>query len=236
MPEGKFTKYIFDPKHKVGGPKGNFFTKELGIHPEDWRFLAAQFYEGLLLSDLKDLKLENWDDGYGFRFNIYLRVQGRTGVTAVVRTGWMMRPRALPSLVSATPANRNLNVVQPPLPRILAPGVRTDTDWATLLAWAEVAGTRALNEAVPTPMFLHGFPPLAEGEMGVGTVRVPDARRGFANWLIRSGSAKRHPRGGALILSPSTTFSLDRSKAWAHAFASVLVMNGLTAETEALLT
>jgi hypothetical protein len=236
MPEGKFTKYLFDPDHKDGASKGAFFTGVLGIQPDDWRFLAAQFYDGLLLSKLEDMEFRDWDDGYGIRFNTYIRIQGRAGATAVVKAGWMMRPGFLPSLSSAMPARRDRNAVQPPLPPILPPGERTDVDWKTLWAWAAVAGTRALREAVPTPMFLEGFPPLAEGEVGFGAVRVPDARRGFARWLILSGHAERHFRSGAVVCSPPETASFERGMAWAKAFAKVLMMNGLTAEIEEHLT
>jgi len=232
MPEGKFTKYIFDHQHKDGAPKGKFFTETIGIEPDDWRFLAAQFYDGLLLSKPENLELRDWGSGYGMRFNAAMRVQGRTGTTAAVKTGWMMRPGALPSLASAMPADRDLELIQPPSPPILEPGVWTDKDWALLYCWAEAAGVLALSTTVPTPMFLHGFSPIAEGEMGFGVVRVPDARRGFARWLIRNSLAERHAYGGAMLFSPSSTASLDRGVAWAHAFVKVLTMNGLTAEVE----
>jgi hypothetical protein len=168
MPEGKFTHYLFSEEHEDGGPKAEFFIHTLGINPDDWRYLAAQFYEGLLAAKPEDVELKDWGDGYGARFNAYMRVQGRSGVTAVVKTGWMMRPGALPSLASAMPDDPRRNVVQPPPPQILPPGLKTDGDWKTLWEWADAAGMRALEEVVPTPLFLQGYPPIAEGEMGFG--------------------------------------------------------------------
>lgn len=232
MPESKFTKYLFNADHKTGGPKSKFFTETLGIEPDDWRFLAAQFYEGLLLAAPEDVELRDWGDGYGLRFNAYIRVQGRSGVTAVVKTGWMMRPGRIPSLSSAMPADPTRRVVQPSAPPILPPGPRNDADWADLWTLANNAGAEAMEKTVPTPMFVEGFAPIAEGERGLGFVRVPDAQRDFAHWLLAQGLAHQHPGGDAVVCSPSSTNSLERGASWAQAFARVLMLNGMDAKVE----
>ncbi len=231
MPEGKFTHYLFNVEHEKGGPKSRFFTETLGIEPDDWRFLAAQFYEGLLRANPEDVELQDWGAGYGMRFNAYMRVQGRSGVTAVVKTGWMMRPQTLPSLSSAMPADPRRKVVQPSPPQILPPKAETDADWAKLWSWADDAGVRALEKTVPTPLFLQGFPRVAEGKSGFGIVRVSDARRGFALWLARRGPGMR-ASGDAVVRRPPSTNSLERGVAWARAVARVLKLNGLNVEVE----
>ncbi len=197
---------------------------------------TAQFYEGLLRATLEDLELREWDKGYGMRFNAYMRVQGRTGVTAVVKTGWMMTPGRRPSLSSAMPDDTRLNVVHPPVPSILPPGQKNSSDWARLWAWANDAGTHALREAVPTPVFPVGLPPAPEGESGLGIVRVLDANSEFAQWLTRDGPGRFDERNAAVVHSPAPTISLERGVAWAWAVAKVLTLNGFAVEVEENLT
>src|SRR5579862_4549659 len=75
LPDGKFTHYLFNRDHKRGGAKASFIIDELGFDPEDWRYLAAQFYDGLLLSKPRDLRIHRWeDDQYGARFNTFVQV------------------------------------------------------------------------------------------------------------------------------------------------------------------
>ena len=76
MPERKFTRYLFDKFHKDGKSKAKFFIDTLRIDPNDWRYLAAQFYEGLLSARLEDIEYRDWKNGYGIQFNAYIRVPG----------------------------------------------------------------------------------------------------------------------------------------------------------------
>jgi hypothetical protein len=232
MPEGKFTHYLFNREHKEGGPKSAFFIDVVGIDPEDWRYLAAQFYQGLLRAEPDDLELRDWSDGYGMRFSVQMRIRGRSGIEAVVRTGWMLKPGSLPSLSSAMPGDRNAEVVDPGAPPILRPGPRTDESWATLWGWASAAGIRALEAVVPTPMYLVGYPPIPEGEMGSAAIRVRDARRGLARWLARSGIGQGDGYGGTVVFDENPGTSLERALAWARAVALVLKLNGIEAEIE----
>jgi hypothetical protein len=230
MPEGKFTHYLFNRQHKEGGPKSAFFIDVLGIDPDDWRYLAAQFYQGLLMAKPDDLELKDWGDGYGMRFNVQMRIRGRSDAEAVVRTGWMLKPGGLPSLSSAVPGDRNAYVVDPGEPPILPPGPRTDESWAALWGWASAAGIRALEAVVPTPMYLVGFAPIPEGEMGSATIRVRDARRGLARWLAKSGIGETDGYGGTVVFDENPGTSLERAVAWARAVALVLKLNGIEAE------
>lgn len=232
MPEGKFTRYLFNPDSADGAPKGAFLVKEMDLDPEDWRFLAAQLYEGLLTVPAEDLEHRAWDGGYGIRFNLHLAIQGRTGRSVAVRSGWMLRPGTLPSLSTVFPADKGRNYPRMASPPILPPGPRTATDWERLFDWANAAGQAAAGVAVPTPMFIQGGEIIAEGAFGSASVRVPDARRGFARWLIEAGGGDRHYKSGAMISNPDRQISLDRNRAWAMAFARVLKMNGLVAEVE----
>lgn len=232
MPEGKFTGYLFNPDSVKGAPKGAFLVKEIGLDPDDWRFLAAQLYEGLLTVSPEDLEYQTWEGGYGIRFNLHLVVRGRTGRSVSVRSGWMLRPGALPSLSTVFPAKKGGDHPLMNSPPILPPGPRTALDWSQLYAWANEAGQRAAASAVPTPMFIQGGEIVHEGAFGSASVRVPDARRGFARWLVQTGLGDRHYRSGGMVFNPDRQASLDRNQAWATAFARVLTMNGLPATVE----
>ena len=179
-----------------------------------------------------DLELRDWDGGYGMRFNVQMRIRGREGAEGVVRTGWMLKPGSLPSLSSAVPGDRDADVVDPGEPPILPPGLRTDQSWAALWGWASAAGIRALEAVVPTPMYLVGYPPIPEGEMGSVAVRVRDARRGLARWLARSGIGQGDGYGGTVVFDENPGTSLERAVAWARAVALVLKLNGIEAEIE----
>ena len=74
LPDGKFTDYLFNRDHHEGVPKRVFVIDELGFEPDDWRYLAAQFYDGLLLSEPRDLIIKRWKDSYGARFNVFVEI------------------------------------------------------------------------------------------------------------------------------------------------------------------
>lgn len=229
MPDGKFTKYLFDLSHKDGGGKAKFFIETLGFDPEDWRFLAAQFYDGLLLSEPHDLEVKHWDQDFGAQFNVYIRVRSRTGADAIVRTGWILRPGRLPQLVTAVPDQDQAVVVEPPTPPIVAPAATPEEFNAQLFEFAHKAGLEAHDTTLPTPLFLKDFGVIEEGEAGSASVAIKDVDGGFAQW------ARRHEKGaliegdGLHISAPSPSQSIDRKQAYARAFARVLALNGIAA-------
>lgn len=232
MPEGKFTQYLFNREHKDGSSKAAFIIDELGIDPEDWRYLAAQFYYGLAGAQPTALAFNEWKDGYGVRFDVEMRVRNRAGKTAVINTGWNINPGTLPSLSTAHPGKRDAGAVEPGDVPILPPGSCTDSDWAQLWKWANDAGVRAAETLIPTPMYVVDYEPVAEGEVGTALVRVLDARKGIARWLSRHGSGESDGYGGSVVFSPIPSQSFDRAAAWARAVALTLRLNGIEAEVE----
>lgn len=232
MPEGKFTKYLFDRASKDGKSKAAFLIDDLGIDPEDWRYLAAQFYSGLLIAEPNAVKLNEWKTGYGARFDVPMRIRNRAGKTAVIVTGWNMNPGALPSLSTAYPGPRDAEAIEPGEPPILPPGARGDAEWSQLWGWATAAGVQAGESHVPTPMFLSGIAAISEGECGTALVRVFDARRGLARWLKREGLGDTDGYGGVVAFSPIPSQSIDRAKVWAQTVASILRLNGIEADVQ----
>lgn len=232
MPDGKFTEYLVNREHKQGGSKAAFFIDVLGIDPEDWRYLAAQFYFGLQSAQPEKLDFREWEAGYGMRFNVDLKVCGRAGQSAVVRTGWMMKPGSLPTLSTAVPGEKTADLPDPVAPPILPPGQRGDAEWAQLWEWANTAGTMAGTAAVPTPMYVVDYEPVSEGECGGASVRVRDARRGLARWLKNQGLGDTDSYGGVAVFSPIVSQSRDRAIVWAREVIVTLKLNGIDAELE----
>lgn len=236
LPEGKFTGYLFDRNHPNGGPKAQFIIDVLGFDPEDWRYLAAQLYDGLLLSEPRGLSVEQWEGGLGARFNALVRVTSRTGKSGILRTGWTLRPGYLPHLVTAVPDRSEVGLVTPPTPPVLSPMVKGDDRWAKLFMMAHENGRSAHAAILPTPMILEDFGVIEEGECGSASVLVADARRGFARWLIKTGRGYHGHKGGAAIPCHLPPQSLERASAYANAFARVLALNGVLARVHSFYT
>lgn len=227
---------MFDPGHKDGGPKAKFLIEELGFDPEDWRFLAAQFYDGLLLSEPRDLELRHWGSGYGAKFNTYVQVTSRSGKSGVLRTGWMLEPEKLPKLSTAFPDRPENGVIKPPIPPVLEPARRDDDWWSNLYDLAHQQGEAAHAVTLPTPLFLQEFDVIEEGECGSSSIHVADARTGFARWLIKTGKGYHGYKGGAQAPCPIASQSADRAEAYANGFARVLALNGISASVETRYT
>ena len=227
LPDGKFTDYLFNRNHPKGGPKARFIIDQLDFIPDDWRYLAAQFYDGLLISGPRDLRIERWDGGYGARFNCLINVTSRTGKSGILRTGWMLEPHKLPRLATAIPDREDDTVVSPPAPPVLRPELKGDERWSALLALCHEHGHAAHETTLPTPMILTNYNVIEDGQCGVAHVHIADARRGFARWLVRSGHGNRGYKGGASVSCRVRSQSLERAKAYAKAFARVLAFNGV---------
>jgi hypothetical protein len=236
LPHGKFTDYLFNRDHHEGGAKARFVIDELGFEPDDWRYLAAQFYDGLLLSEPRDLIIKRWKNGYGARFNVFVEVTSRAGKCGVMRTGWMLEPQKLPSLVTAFPGRYEDGPVRPPTPPILAPQVEDDTWWTKLFHLADEHGRAAHAATLPTPMLLENYGIIEDGESGSAKVLIADARRGFARWLMKSGRGDREDNGGAAIYCTLPSQSIERAEAYAMAFARVLALNGVPSRIETYYT
>ena len=233
LPEAKFVRYLLDESHPKGGPKAKFFSETLGIGPKDWRYLAAQFHDGLKQALLKEIGIKNWEGGLGANFNAVIPVRGLNGQTVEIDTNWIMEPGQRPRLSTAVPAKKGDDTVcNAPEPPVISSSLRGDRLWEEVFRVAADAGQIAAASAVPTPMSVQGFGIEMEGPCGNAWIRVQDARRGFAKWAIKSGRAYRHYRSGAQIFADVSSQSVDRAKNYANAFATVLRHNGIDCEVE----
>lgn len=234
LPEAKFVRYLLNHEHAEGRGKAKFFHDELGISASDWRYLAGQLYAGLKKANLENIEIKAWNDGYGASFNCLMPVLGLNGRVATIKTNWILRPGLLPQLATAFPAKRGIrlqaNHEQTPIVPSTATG---DARWEAVYHAAHEAGVRAAKACVPTPMKVSGYEPIMEGGCGFASTRVPDARKGFARWAVRSGKASSHFRSGVSIHARVASQSYDRAVAYAEAFATVLHLNGIKCSVEA---
>jgi hypothetical protein len=236
LPEAKFVRYLLNPDHPDGRSKAKFFNDKLGISASDWRYLAAQFHAGLRQTDLTKLKVKEWKDGYGASFNCTIPILGINGQTGIVETNWILKPGRLPQLSTAFPAQRTSDIV---IAKDRIQTVPSDLSgkakWEAIYAVAHEARTAAAKKCVPTPMKIVGFDVIMEGSCGYAHIHIPDARRGFARWLVRSGKGSNHYRSGAVLYASVDSQSYDRAVAYAEAFATVLQLNGIKCSVEARL-
>jgi hypothetical protein len=236
LPQAKFVRYLLNEEHESNQGKAKFFREVLGIGPADWRYLADQLYGGLIKTELVDVNTKSWRDGVGVSFNCNIAITGLNGRVATIRTNWIMTPGSLPSLSTAYPAAPSTELELLPAKSNVVPSqLEGNERWERLYQLAHGAGQIAARNCVPTPMQIAGSGIVMEGMCGWATIRVPDARRGFARWLVKSGMGDRHYLSGAVVHAKSGGPSIDRAIAYANAFAAVLRLNGLECATESRL-
>lgn len=97
LPDGKFTKYLFDGVHKEGLAKGAAFSSRLGYDISNWRELQNEIKHRALKYPVtfKD------NNGYGDRYEQKIVVYGKNGTPANVVVGWMHKPNGDVTMSSA---------------------------------------------------------------------------------------------------------------------------------------
>jgi hypothetical protein len=230
--EAKLVRYLLDPESPEGSAKAKFFKETLGIEAGEWRHLAAQLKQGLAKAPvLSKVRSGQW----GVRYEVVTNIRGLNGSLAAVLSAWQVEPNEPPRFITAHPAPKEHRAKAEPAPEIcvVSGALEGDERWAELWRLADEAGMAAGAAMVPTPLRVDGrsYP---QGMFGGGRVIVPDARRGFARWLVRSGRGYLRERQGAVVSAPDS--SVDRARAYAETFAEILTLNGVECGTEHNLT
>jgi hypothetical protein len=230
--EAKLVRYLLDPESPEGSAKAKFFKETLGIEAGEWRHLAAQLKQGLAKAPvLNKVRSGQW----GVRYEVVTNIRGLNGSLAAVLSAWQVEPNEPPRFITAHPAPKEHRSKAGPAPEIcvVTGGLEGDERWAELWHLADEAGTAAGAAMVPTPLRVDGHS-YSQGMFGGGRVIVPDARRGFARWLVRSEKGYLREQHGAVVSAPDS--SADRARAYAEAFAEILTLNGVECDTEHNLT
>ncbi|MEM7794557.1 MAG: DUF6883 domain-containing protein [Cyanobacteria bacterium P01_C01_bin.118] len=88
---GKFRDYALDPNNPVGRHKALVFQRKLGYNQENYEGLLNQIVAQAMDSEAIATK----KDEHGQRYQVDLEVDGiESGQQAIVRTGWIVEPKA----------------------------------------------------------------------------------------------------------------------------------------------
>lgn len=97
LPEGKFTKYLFDGEHSNGLAKGRAISSRLGYSIENWH----EFRDAIQKGAVKYPAVKKESDGHGQRYEQKMVLMGLKNSPANVVVGWIQRPNGEVSMTSA---------------------------------------------------------------------------------------------------------------------------------------
>lgn len=97
LPEGKFTKYLFDGEHSNGLAKGRAISSRLGYSIENWQ----EFRDAIQKGAVKYPAVKKESDGHGQRYEQKMVLMGLKNNPANVVVGWIQRPNGEVSMTSA---------------------------------------------------------------------------------------------------------------------------------------
>jgi hypothetical protein len=228
--EQKLAGYVLNPCHKSGKHKARVFKSALGLEADDWQFLASQLKAGLGgATTIHKVRSED----HGVKYHVLAPITGLNGRVKPVLSAWEVRAAEPPRLTTAYVYEGDVHpddLAQLPPPLIVRRELSGTERWKALWEIANEAGLSAAKALIPTPMLVVGKGVrewVPEGEFGTAEIAVPDARRGFARWLVTNGHAHTMRGKGAVMLASG--FSVQRAKAYAEAFAAALDANGVAA-------
>lgn len=228
----KIADYLLNPDHKDNLGKAKFFDKHLGIAKSDWTYLHGQIVDALGHVTYEDLRI----DTYGVRFTANLPITGMNEETAIIETGWIVRPGERASFVTAYPGKKNAELEEKASPPpLVSDSLKGDARWQALYDLAHAAGLEAMNACVPKPLVVENQVYM-EGECGGAVIVIEDGRTSLACWLRKNGRGLRHYKSGCAISSECIGQSAESAKAYADAFARVLRRNGIGCRSEIYYT
>jgi hypothetical protein len=233
IPPPKLRDYALNPEHPVGGEKAALFEELLELRRDDWRFLGYQILVALPDAPVvAKVRLGT----YGIQYHVDLAAIGRNGNVKPVRTAWIIRETDPPQLLTAyvAPSNTSLQALPAPVqPPFIGKEPISSDDFTEMVRLAVAAGDEAASRVAPTPMFIAGSV-VPEGEFGGAWINVPDARRRFPRWALRSGVA--YPGNGSGISIPAGRHPhVQKAEAYARAFQLVLWLHGIDSTVDAYL-
>jgi hypothetical protein len=229
IPEAKLVRYCLnlDDRASNGYHKAVLFRDALGITAADWRYLADQLVRGLPKAEVNNVRATT----YGVQYHTDIPVRGLNGSMRNVRAGWIIIGDSSPRLTTAFVPDRSIatEIKSEPASSFVVgrfPGKADSEYWFDILDLAARVGADAAASAIPTPMFIDGCPPIAEGVCGGASVLIPDARRRFSRWLLEAGHAAKSDTGVRIHVNVASQ-SMERAEAYADAMAQVFRANGI---------
>lgn len=228
----KIADYLLNPDHEENGGKAKFFENHLGITKPDWAYLLHQIVDALGHVTYENVRI----DAYGIRFTASLPITGKSGETATIETGWIVRPGERASFVTAYPGEKNTELEEKASPPpVVSDSLKGDACWQELYGLAHAAGLEAMKAWVPKPLVVENQVHM-EGDCGGATIVLEDGRKSFARWLKKNGHGYRHYKSGYVISAERIGQSAESAKAYSDAFVRVLRRNGIGCRSEVYYT
>lgn len=232
--ENKLRKYLLNIDHKNGASKAKFFIELLDIKNEDWAYLADQINNAMRFATIKDTTFTQ----HGMKYEANIKIIGRNLKEAILTTAWIIDSFRVPRLVTAYPGDKNDRSAFDDIEtinRICEQGLKDDERFERIYNLAHFAGLKAIENLIPTPMFLDGYSPVFQGMCGFAWVHILSARIPFVKWLKKKNIGRNHHRKGWIIninVEPNDQQywdwqSIEPKEAYAKEFANVLKLNGI---------
>lgn len=240
--ENKLRKYLLNINHKDGASKAKFFIELLDIKNEDWAYLADQVNNAMRFAKIKDTTFTQ----HGVKYEANIKIIGRNLKEAVLTTAWIIDNLRVPRLVTAYPCDKNdrstFDNIET-INRICEQYLKDDERFERVYNLAHLAGLKAIENLVPTPMFLKGYSPVFQGMCGFAWVHILSARIPFVKWLKKKDIGRKHHRKGWIInINVDANDqkywdwqSVEPKEAYAKEFANVLNLNGIECIAESML-
>jgi hypothetical protein len=231
LPDPKFTKYLF--VHREKDDKSNWLMNELGVQPDDWRFLAAQLYSGLLRQSRFDVEVVEYGEGeprdYRGKFNQTLELVARDMKVMPATIVWQMKKGELPSLVTIKPGAKGKTPLDYHYPAEVFPPdcLSGHKHMEDLLRGADSEGGQSAEAAVPTPIVAEGEW-YSSGMGGWSRIQVHDAMLAECAKVTEAEADFGLSNGGQLGFRHSSG-SLEKAMEYAKTFCRVLGWNGFKA-------
>ncbi len=225
VPQEKLTEYALNPEHNGSGKsKAKLFKELLGITKKDWRYLSAQITNGLTDGALCNVRKTE----HGIQYHIDMPVKGLNGVSKTVRTGWITKDSTTISLTTVYIVDKNHQQNVEGDEPLIVRDLDQDLFWETLYNFAYTEAVRASKKVIPTPIYINGYPePIMEGDCGLSSIIIKDARRGFPKWLRKNKIGNLYYKGGWQVFAETNGQSFERAKAYAETFTKILQQNGV---------
>lgn len=240
--ENKLKNYLLNIDHKVGASKAKFFIELLDIKNEDWAYLADQINCAMRFATIKNSTFTQ----YGVKYEANIKIIGRNNKEAVLTTAWIIDNLRIPRLVTAYPYDKNDRSIFDSIEainRICEQDLKGDERFEKIYNLAHFAGLKAIENFIPTPMFLEGYSPVFQGACGFAWVHILSARIPFVKWLKKKNIGTNHYKKGWVIdvrVEPNNQQhwdwqSIEPKEAYAKEFANVLKLNGIECIADSML-
>jgi hypothetical protein len=228
--EEKLAGYSLNHLHSTGSDKARVFKSALSFTGSDWRMLAFQLIDALLLSKPSKTRGRFVDEAEEsiIQYHVNVACQGLNGRTAVVRAGWKidsdMHTRLTTAYVNEAPSTDP--TISPT--SFLAPATLDANRFSNVWDQAHKYATQVADRFWISHIATDGRELVSQRDRMFLSVAVNMVPGSFGEWADRAGHGEVREDGVLEIAVP--TQARQRALPWAEAFLRVLELNGIEGE------